>query len=62
MTHKINNDMIDKDVRIQLLEIVSAEFKIQTEENTCERSRNKYGEWYKQLLEMINTMSSGGIK
>jgi len=62
MTHKINNDMIDKDVRIQLLEIVAAEFKMQTEENTCERSREQYGEWYKQLLEMINTMSLGGIK
>jgi len=54
--------MIDKDVRIQLLEIVAAEFKLQTEENTCERSRKHYGEWYKQLLEMINTMSRGGIK
>ena len=62
MTHKINNDMIDKDVRIQLLEIVAAEFKLQTEFNTCECSREHYGEWYKQLLEMINTMSSGGIK
>ena len=54
--------MIDKDVRIQLLEIVAAEFKLQTEFNTCEGSKKKYGEWYKQLLEMINTMSSGGIK
>jgi len=54
--------MIDKDVRIQLLEIVAAEFKLQTEGNTCERSRKHYGEWYNQLLEMINTMSSGGIK
>lgn len=54
--------MIDKDVRIQLLEIVAAEFKLQTELNTCDSSRNKYGEWYKQLLEMINSMSRGRIK
>ena len=54
--------MIDKDVRIQLLEIVAAEFKLQTEGNTCERSREQYGEWYKQLLEMINSMIRGRIK
>ena len=54
--------MIDKDVRIKLLEIVAAEFKLQSQENSQDISRNQYGEWYKQLLEMINTMSSGGIK
>ena len=54
--------MIDKDVRIQLLEIVAAEFKLQSYSNTCERSKKQYDEWYKQLLEMISTMNSGGIK
>jgi len=51
-----------KDVLLLILEAASVDLKRRCEQNTDEQSRDIYGKWYGQIITMIDTIKSGGVK
>ena len=51
-----------KDVLLLILEAVSVDLKKRCEQNSDEQSRDTYGKWHGQIINMIDTIKNGGIK
>ena len=51
-----------KDVLLLILEAAAVDLKRRCEQNTDEQSRDIYGKWHGQIITMIDTIKSGGVK
>ena len=51
-----------KDELIILLQMIEKEYKRGCEQSTYEEDRDLYGKWHDQIVNMIKTIKSGGIK
>jgi len=51
-----------KDVLLLILEAAAVDMKRRCEQNSDEESRDTYGKWHGQIVNMMDTIKRGGIK